>query len=237
MDDILESQYTYINQLDPEFKESLRLYTSEKLQYYRAINGYLRGDILYINSYEQKMLDDLETVFNGVPALGFPIVVYRGNTRDIINNKAYISTSGEKATAESFTKNRDCCVFVITVSAGSKVVPLITVSEHPQEEEFLLDKDGHFIVTGSDIVNGIRNIFVTWLPQNSYPITEVPVQKENFNHRIIELTRTSLEDAILNDLLDAISEDDIIEELKFNFNSYHKRDPSEMELEELIKMY
>ena len=49
MDDILESQYTYINQLDPEFKESLRLYTSEKLQYYRAINGYLRGDILYIN--------------------------------------------------------------------------------------------------------------------------------------------------------------------------------------------
>lgn len=237
MDDLLEVQYAYINKLDPKLKQSLRVYTSEKLQYYRALNSYLRGDISYINTEQQNILDDLETIFDEVPTLSFPIVVYRGNTRDVINNRAYISTSADKSTAESFTKNRDCCVFVITVSAGSKVVPLITVSEHPHEEEFLLDKDGKFMVTGSEIINGIRNIFITWLPQNAYPLPEVEVPKENFDERIVELTRSSLDDAILNEVLDAISEEDIIEELKFNFHSYYGREPSEKEIEELLKLY
>jgi hypothetical protein len=215
----------------------LVIYTSGH-GHYSKMNGYLRGTNSILTAQERMALDEIADIFEQAPVLEESIILYRGNSRNVMDNKAYISTSSDPEIAMQFTRN-DCCFYTITVSAGCKAIPLVTISEHPDESEYLLDKGGQYVVTTSRIDKGILHIYVTLLPPQAYTIVPnvVQIEREIHNEKIVSLTREGLNDALENGIIDEITRDDIIEELKSNFQFYYERNPNKEELEKLFQMY
>jgi hypothetical protein len=64
-----------------------------------------------------------------------------------LNNLAFISTSHNKKVARGFM-GQNCCILVLTIPVGSKVLFLESISEYPTEREVLLDRGGSFVITG-----------------------------------------------------------------------------------------
>ena len=85
---------------------------------------------------------------------------------------AYVSTTTNYESTETFRGSK-CCVLQITVSAGSKVLPVYLLSENESEDEILLDKGGNFIVTGSTIKDNMKIIFITYTSENCNIISDL----------------------------------------------------------------
>jgi hypothetical protein len=108
-------------------------------------------------------------VFDAAPPLETPIVVYKGKGSErVYSDKAFVSTTLDYNKTKRFS-GKNCCVIQITVSPGSKAIPLRGVSREPDEEEVLLDRGGILLVTGSRINDNDRMkiIFATYSPQQS----------------------------------------------------------------------
>lgn len=115
------------------------------------------------------IVNDLDTLFRKIPPLTEPLVVYRGKKYDVIDNvdPTFPSTSLFEEVAIDFTdKMNRCCLLKITVSPGSKILPLHGFSVTRDEYEILLDRGGTFIVTGSEIRDKMKVIYVSYLPRN-----------------------------------------------------------------------
>lgn len=240
-DSLLQEQYDYVYNLDEDIKKSLKMYTSERLGYYRKINDYLRGNIVTLESSLHKIIEDIDEAFLNIPPISFPIILYRGNTTQIINNKSYQSCSSDLDVAKQFTKDRNCCIYILTISSGCKVLPLVSISDHPHESEFVLDRGGDYKVTNSLIENGVMNIFVTLNPPTSYNITEnediIKIEKDKIYDRIIAHTKESLDELIESGIIEDVNQQDIIEEIKNVFLKYYQKDPSANEITILMKKY
>ena len=85
---------------------------------------------------------------------------------------AYVSTTTNYESTETFRGSK-CCVLQITVSAGSKVLPVYLLSENESEDEILLDKGGNFIVTGSTMKDNMKIIFITYTSENCNIISDL----------------------------------------------------------------
>ena len=85
---------------------------------------------------------------------------------------AYVSTATNYESTETFRGSK-CCVLQITVSAGSKVLPVYLLSENESEDEILLDKGGNFIVTGSTMKDNMKIIFITYTSENCNIISDL----------------------------------------------------------------
>jgi hypothetical protein len=144
----LHEQVEYVSRLSPEIKASLFKYT---ITDYHEINEYLRGNhrIGLITSEQiQKHIENIDQAFALCPTTSKAFTVYRGQDSDIFNTKAYTSTTLDlNMTSDFFSKENRCCVFEISVSPGSKVLPLRNVSNFRKEIEILLDRDGEFFLT------------------------------------------------------------------------------------------
>lgn len=119
----------------------------------------------------------LEELFREIPPLEEPLVVYRGTGFDYVipQNAGYVSTTlfGRYA---HYWAGKNCCVVKITVSPGSKVVPIQVYSKERQlgvdEFEILLARNGNYIETGHIIDDsGFKTSFITYLPQ-SHEVTD-----------------------------------------------------------------
>lgn len=70
----LLEQYKYVFNLRDDLKDIILLYTGSD---YEELNDNLReGNIL--TEIHKKMIDGLDEIFNGVPPIQEPIIVYRG---------------------------------------------------------------------------------------------------------------------------------------------------------------
>lgn len=144
----LQEQVEYVSRLSPEIKASLFKYT---ITDYHEINEYLRGNHrigLITPEQIQKHIENIDQAFALCPTTSKVFTVYRGQDSDIFNTKSYISTTLDlNMTSDFFSKENRCCVFEISVSPGSKVLPLRNVSNFRKEIEVLLDRDGEFFLT------------------------------------------------------------------------------------------
>jgi len=170
----LEDQIDFIQSLPEDVKNSILWYTGGN---YYIFNDALRKNGKVPEKY-RKYFDDLNSAFRNAPPLDTSITVYKGKKSEtVFSDKAFVSTSLDyKGTLDfqgSSLDNVSCCVLQITVSAGSKVLPILSLSINPHEQEILLDRDGEMYVTGSTIRNGeMKVIFVTYTPKKSISVHE-----------------------------------------------------------------
>lgn len=165
----LQDQLKYVRDLKSDNRNliySLQNYTSGTTNIYKVINTYLSRRMKVPEELED-ISNDLKLAFKGVPPLKEPIVVYRGKMYDIVDpiDYSYVSTSFFVRPTLDFIGG-NCCILQITVSPGSKIIPLATISDYKHEYEILLDRGGQFITTGSRIDTDMKYIYVSYIPQN-----------------------------------------------------------------------
>lgn len=96
-----------------------------------------------INHMSEEDTKNLLYLFEKIPPLEYPIVVYRGTYSEVsnFNNGKFISTTLCSATTNKFT-GRGGAIYQITLSAGSKILPIFNLKSFITEEvEILLAPD------------------------------------------------------------------------------------------------
>jgi hypothetical protein len=158
-DDIKE-QIEYVEGLDVNKRKSIIEYTFDS---YR-INNYFRDQHDMLWEYENYAWD-LWRLFLDAPVLKSNIVVYRfqklelGEIGDVIWVDTFVSTSAvnsletfiKNPILDSFLEDMDvCCLYVINVFRGSRILPVASISATPHEREILLQPDGILEVVSTD---------------------------------------------------------------------------------------
>ena len=172
---IIQKQLEFVNDLAENHKEiakSITKYTHDD-KFYKTMNTNLLRKKRQPKEI-QVDLDNIDEAFKAVPPLTEPLVVYRGKRKDEINKTdlSFVSTSLFSDTTVEFT-GIGCCILQITISPGSKVLPIYDISENQSEFEILLDRGGQFIVTGSEIKQitsidegrDMKIIYVSYVPK------------------------------------------------------------------------
>lgn len=126
-----------------------------------------------LTEFQQEHLERLDEIFYITPPLEEPIIVYKGKSSDkVYSDKSFVSTSLDYKQATYFART-NCCVLQITVSPGSKVLPLRSISREPHEEEVLLNRNGHMMITGETIRDEMKIIFCSYLPEKAVDIKQL----------------------------------------------------------------
>lgn len=143
----LKEQSNFVYKLDDDIKESLYWYTDEG---YKILNKSLRENKSMTNEVSNH-LKNIDLAFKAVPKTTSILTVYKGmDKKDIISDKAFVSTSLYKNVTASFMKNSKCCLIEILVAKGSRILPIFKISAHPEEYEILLDRDCDISITSMD---------------------------------------------------------------------------------------
>lgn len=160
----VSEQRDYVLSLSPNIKQSLAWYTSEE---YEEFNHNVRTG-KSLNEDQKTNIENIDLAFNSVPPLKHPIVVYKGTKTDTVySDKSFVSTTLVYHQTRQF-RGIKCCVLQITISPGSKVIPVRDLSVNSAEEEVILNRGGIMMVTGSEInEDNMKIIYATYSPGNS----------------------------------------------------------------------
>ena len=174
----MQEIYNYIETLPENIIQSLVWYTGDG---YLFFNESLRKKMI---PKEKNHFDNIQKAFLNCPTLKNSIIVYKGvkitDEKDMYKKDlAYVSTGTNYESTETFRGSK-CCVLQITVSAGSKVLPVYLLSENESEDEILLDKGGNFIVKGSTMKDNMKIIFITYTSENCNIVSDLNlINKKN----------------------------------------------------------
>jgi hypothetical protein len=175
----------YVETLPDKIIKSIMEYT---YKHYSDINAYLRYEELDGEYDDEWLLEikrdisNIDKAFKKAPPLQEVMTVYRGQAEMIFDAKSYTSTSLELSVAlkHEFTDMENaCCLYIITVVPGSKVLPLEPISQVEGEYEVLLDRNGKFFITDvkvethtvdDDEYPPIRTIYLTYMPPESHVV-------------------------------------------------------------------
>ena len=157
-DIIFEPFDTYVEGLSSEQRKSLYMYTASCT----VANTLIRKGKKLIGANKGYYSNILEIFRNG-PNVKTPITVYRGVDENDPNNcknySGFISTSSDKYAAKEFV-GQSCCLYEILVPPGDySILPLISVSEYPQENEILLPP-GSIEITGKKDNNHYTCVYI-----------------------------------------------------------------------------
>ena len=90
---------------------------------------------------------------------------------------------------------RNCCIVVLNIPPGSKVLYVESISEHPHEKEVLIDRHGRFAVTLVTTRVDVNKIFVSYIPKAApiippsefEPAIESAVDQQRTIQRVLEI--------------------------------------------------
>ena len=199
----LSEQEAYVDSLSEEVKNSLIWYTEHN---YKDFNRSLRSGKILTGEFLDH-LHNIDFAFNGVPPFEKSIVVYRGvtHTSQIVSDKSFMSTTTSYNVAAGFS---ECCIMKITISAGSKILPLYYISSQEDELEILLNRDQLLVITHKNTDKNNKEIFhVNYLP---YTSTIVDTEK------VVEIEKkidTSAYEKIADSIVELLSDPDELEML------------------------
>lgn len=185
----LKDQYQFITGLDEYSLTFLRDYTD---QYYQT-------------DKRRKQIDKIiQNLFLQIPPLKKPLVVYRGVTQfPFDQQRNFISTSLNRKIAETFMngdvdeENVGCCMLIITVQKGSRVIPLEEISMHPREEEVLLSGNGIFTIVKEEVVNGEKTYYLNYNSQENNFLENIKIITFNLGYNIQKLVEQGSEKAFV----------------------------------------
>lgn len=169
LDEILAEQINYVNNLSPEEDNELKQYVRRS-----DFINYPLARLRYISENEDKrMFNVFEKIFSEIPPTTNPIIVYRAVLRE--HNATlgtytgrYISTTYSPDYAMEFllqiyfedrkwsvkkekkVREKLCCIFQITVSPMSKVIPIYASKHEVGQFEILLDRRGKLNIIGRE---------------------------------------------------------------------------------------
>lgn len=170
----------YVSSLSPVIQNSITWYTGSG---YEDFNTKLRkGEKL---DYEQqKHFLNLVEAFKNVPLTTESITVYKGKKSENLYNidSAFISTSINIKGTKDFRGN-SCCLMVITVPPGSKILPIKKLSDAKYEDEILLDRNGKLVLTAQKpptVYDGydLKTFYITYLPSTAKEIVVNPPENK-----------------------------------------------------------
>ena len=181
----LKAQIRFVNSIQGRKLTSVRKYTDEA---YIPINAALLSNEAPTKAC-QTIIEDLDALFKSVPAIEDEIIVYRGVTRkhDFGILTGFVSTTYNYDTAISFADDKtQCCIFIITIPIGTKVLPVEDISMNPTEGEILLPRSGNFIARGNVFKNGMECFYLDLVNESSSnPRPKTPSKKAD--ERTLEL--------------------------------------------------
>lgn len=153
----------FIMNLPDELKESIRDYTYASTE----VNTTLRTGISRGQKYDT-IIRNIDEIFRIVERIKFPITLYRGIGEEghAQTDNAFISATYSLEASRNFSDS-DCCICVINVSTGSKVLFLENIAQNRNEREVLIDRGGTFAVTAVNRQTRPRQIHLTYLPPSS----------------------------------------------------------------------
>lgn len=150
----------------------------------RVLSDYVDGgESLWINNYMRGVRMDevpeegkkvlrakarsLNSMIRNAPKSPFPVILFRGidfqarqdkKTRQF-SNKGIMSTSLSYGVAKDFVEGQTCCMLVILVPKGSRMLQVLDLSAWSEEKEVLLPHGNKFLVMKTVVVDGILTHF------------------------------------------------------------------------------
>jgi len=191
----VKEQETYVEKLEEELVEelveSILWYCQEAN--YKEFNENLRKG-LQLTEEQSENLKNLDDAFLGVSPLKNAITVYKGIKEDVVftSDKAFMSTTIFFDKAKLFS-NDTCCIYQITVSPNSKVLPIRKISTFPEEEEILLDRGGNLTLTGTGVKEGKKIFYITYSPKFSHELKE-DLDKQFLESEFLKLVQTAVKE-------------------------------------------
>ncbi len=166
MDEIKRKHIKLLSEIDNNLKRSLINYTDES---YRSVNEGLRTKSI-LSTESLKIAKDIDSIFDLIEPINQTLTLYRGVSEQshAQTDGAFISTTYDEKVAHDFTKGK-CCILVINVPPGSKILFVESISDSPDECEVLLDRNGTFNITLVQEAQGLNKtrIFITYIPPMS----------------------------------------------------------------------
>ncbi len=140
---ILDELINYVDNLSEDTKKQFINYTGSS---YEKLNKKMRKNKA-LNEEQHYMIRHMDMAFRFAPVLKEPIVVYRGVRKEYNQTLiSYVSTTLDIDQAISFSGTISSLLKIL-IPAGSKVLPIYTISSVPQELEILIDRHGDYTVT------------------------------------------------------------------------------------------
>ena len=148
--------------LPTQIKKDFFLYTQDSEFYNNHSNLLDEEERKELESVKKNMLKG----FDLITPTKKDIVLYRGleNIDRISMNRLksqFISTSTSRKIAEAFS-DKECCVLVIKVLAGSRILPLLELSDIRSELEILIPPIGFWEAVERTFVNGKKVYLFTY---------------------------------------------------------------------------
>lgn len=141
----------------------------------------------------------MNRAFKNAPVLSESITVYRGIRKEY--NPDWMSYVLDRRIALSFAGN-ECCLLVIIISPGSKILPLYGISDVSHEREILIPPKGKFLITNiTKGFSGIKIYDVVYVPPETIVVNE-PIQFDEPQHEFDKLF-------YINRLLNIVTQDAI----------------------------
>ena len=198
-----ENYNKYLEEKDYKLLQNYPNIKRYTLFYDGPINMGLRNGKLSYRSFEiiKEIYDALnkaeptkrqEILFRGVrPTPNFPINTYK--TGDIITEKGIMSKSLSIEDALRFTDGQ-CCLMVILYPPGSKLLGLSSVSEFPEESEYISYPGEQFQV--QEVIQyqigrfNLQTLIVTYIGNIYFDINEIAAQVDlSIDRRYLEFKR------------------------------------------------
>lgn len=233
-----------------EVKNTISWYSDEKN--YKEFNEKLREQ-RPLDATQKHHLNILDNMFRFAPPVDKDLKLYRGVKSEGISDKSFISTSMNKSEAESFTNRMTaCCMMEISVSKGSKILPIAHYSDYPDEEEVLIDRNQILMTTYISKEKFIKTYYISLAPRTSIVIENQTLSEikeemdysktyDEVENKIVGDLLISDGDEDFTDLFDLSDRDTLIKELEHLYSSYkvgkmEKNIPSDLK-ERIIKNF
>ena len=153
--------------------KSVRWYTGDN---YKDLNRRLRQGIQLTQVQEMNAIN-IDSVFKLATPISQDIVLFRGMSVDLLGpnessiQPSFISCSYDEEAAINFTGD-NCCLYIVLVKKGARIICLEAASIYGTEHEVLLPRLGTFTYTSEDtetVMKGftpviMKRIFMTYTP-------------------------------------------------------------------------
>ena len=150
-----KTQLNDIEKFPQQIKDSIYVYS-------RRHNNFMNPKDEYI-THRKNLLD----AFDMISPLKENIVLYRGLSGvDEVDFKKFDKTFNSATTLRDLANARfsgdSCCILVINISSGSKVLPMIDHTKFEQEFEVLLPPYGTWELISSEIIDFKKTYFLNY---------------------------------------------------------------------------